>query len=96
MLVLLYYILIEYCRNLKQVKKVYSVLYSSKMTFVNESLDGLSTIKSSLKAHEFGAKYKELQNLSMLTGVLEFCLISWLEIRLNIITEVFIGLSYLY
>jgi len=78
------------------MKSLRSKLYSPHLTFVNESIEGVTTIKSYNKTREFTAKYSHLKDVNTDSSIIESGVISWLEIRLKLITMLFIGFSYLY
>ena len=94
--VLLCYILNQYSKTLKKMKHLKNNLYNPILTFINESIDGITTIRSYNKSAMFFERYSEMRDQSFNVNIIESGVWSWLDIRINLISLIFVGFTYYY
>ena len=84
----------DFMKVTKEMKRISRTVYSPIFTHLSESVDGVSTIRTYKKTHQFEDKYWELQDKVYIVNIIDNGVYNWLSFRLNIISLVFIAYYY--
>ena len=84
----------DFMKVSKEMRRVSRTVYSPILTHLSESVDGVSTIRTYKKTHQFEDKYCEFQDRAYIVNIIDNGIYNWLSFRLNIISLVFIAYYY--
>ena len=86
----------DFLKVSKEIKRFWRITQSPIHTHLNESIDGISTIRAFRKTYQFEDRYCELQDRAYTIRVIDDGIYNLLCLRLQMISIIFIAYYYIY
>ena len=93
-IVLTLYISKDYNSISNEISRIIKAVSSPTYSHINESIDGISTIRAFKKSHLFEDRYSELQDKEFIVTIISSGISSWLHVRLGLISIGFTSYYY--
>ena len=93
-IVMFLYISKDYFRTSKEISRIKQAVSSPSYSHINESIDGISTIRAFKKSYMFEDTYGELQDREFIVSTISSSLGTWLQFRLGFVSLLFTSYYY--
>jgi ATP-binding cassette, subfamily C (CFTR/MRP), member 1 len=95
-LIILIYLLKQYSKTLKEASRMESVTSSPVLTHLNETINGVSTIRAFDKVQEFEQKGYELLDRRVSAMIIKRGVQCWFNSRINLLSVFLMFFTYIY